>query len=344
MNDLIERYVYGVTHHLPEKDRDEVSKELRSNIYDMLSEHPTDEEITAVLYKLGSPASLAVKYQQKPRYLISPAIYGDYVRTLKFLLPLVGVVALVIGMMLGAVDAIKADMVDVAYFTSHSISKGISMGIAAVFQALLWTTIGYVIAERTRTKAANDKGQEWSIEDLPEIPPNGKNSIPLSDSIMELVMTVVFSVVAILICRGVVPLVFLIQNGDTQIRTLFSSSFLQSCIPAVIGMALIGIFACICKIKDRRWTPFVCIAVMGSSLINMGIVLFMINKPDIFSTEFIAFLQSKGWDDLGFAGFMGSGETRSVIALISTIIVVCTLVGCGKAVYKTMKSKNQLGL
>lgn len=39
MNNLIERYVYDVTRRLPEKDRDEVSSELKSNIYDMLPEN-----------------------------------------------------------------------------------------------------------------------------------------------------------------------------------------------------------------------------------------------------------------------------------------------------------------
>ena len=237
MDNLIERYVYDVTRRLPEKDREEVSKELKSNIYDMLPENADENERKMVLYNLGSPASLAEKYRQKPRYLISPAVYEDYVRVLKWVLPLVGVVVLVIGMILGAIDAIKDGMVDLPYLISNTLSKGIVMGISAVFQALIWTTVGFVIADRTGAKANKSKDQEWRVEDLPDALPDDRGKIKLSDSIAELVLTVVFSVLGILICRGVLPVAFVIQNGDTQIRTLFSSSFLASCVPIVARLS-----------------------------------------------------------------------------------------------------------
>lgn len=208
MDNLIERYVYDVARRLPEKERNEVRKELKSNIYDMLSDNADETEIKAILTELGAPASLAEKYRQKPRYLISPAFYDEYVRTLKFVLPLVGVVVLVIGMGVGAVDAIKDDMVDWSYFFSQIFSRGISLGVSAAFQALVWTTVGFAIADRTGSKANKNGQKGWKIEDLPEIAPNDKGRIPLSDSITGLVVTVVFSVAAILICSGTLPVAF----------------------------------------------------------------------------------------------------------------------------------------
>jgi hypothetical protein len=68
---MIERYLYDVTKRLPEDIREDVRIELRSNIEDMLSDDPNDEEIERVLLELGSPAKLAVKYHPNPRYLIS---------------------------------------------------------------------------------------------------------------------------------------------------------------------------------------------------------------------------------------------------------------------------------
>lgn len=231
MGNWIERYVYDVTRRLPEKDRDEISKELRSNIYDMLPENAGESEIKAVLYKMGSPASLAEKYRQNPRYLISPAIYDDYVRVLKWVLPLVGGVVLTIGMILGAVGAMKESALDWPYLISNILSNGISMGISAAFQALICVTIGFVIAERTGAKTGKNGKREWTIEDLPEVLPDNKGKIPLSDSVSELALTVVFSILAILMCSGIVPIVFMIQNGDTQIRTLFSAAFWQAASP-----------------------------------------------------------------------------------------------------------------
>ena len=48
MENLIERYIAAVVQQLPEKERAEVAQELRSNIYDMLSDQPNDAEINNI--------------------------------------------------------------------------------------------------------------------------------------------------------------------------------------------------------------------------------------------------------------------------------------------------------
>ncbi len=340
MKSLIERYVYDVTRRLPAEERAEVSKELKSNIYDMLPDNADEDEVKAVFYKLGPPAILAERYRQKPRYLISPGIYDEYVRVLKWVLPLVGVTVLVIGMLYGAIDAIKDDMVDLVYVISNTLTKGIAFGVSATIQALVWITIGFVIAERTSTRVSESKEQEWKIEDLPEVLPDDNKRIPLSDSIVELVVTVVFSVVAILMCNGKVPIAFILQNDDMQVRTLFNSRFLISCIPAIIVMALFGISECLAKIKDRRWTPLVCGTVIASSIVNMGLILYLINQPNLLSEEFITFIQNVDWSGLDLLNSIGgTGAITPIIStVISVVVVVCSLVNCCRAVYKTAKT------
>jgi hypothetical protein len=340
MNNLIDRYVYDVTRRLPEKDRDEVSKELKSNIYDMLAENADENEIREVLYKLGPPASLAEKYRQNPRYLISPAVYDDYVRVLKWILPLIGILTLCIGMIVGAIDAIKDGMTDAVYFAKNIMSTGISLGISATFQALLWTTIGFVIAERASTKTDEDREPKWNIEDLPEVLPADKGKIPLSDSIAELILTFAFSVLAILLCAGTLPIPFMILDGNTRIYTLFSSSFLTACIPAIIAMFLFGAGESIIKIKERRWTPLVCSAVIINSLISIGVMIYLITRPDIFSAEFTTFLQGFDWSNLDVLRFMGRGGINPIIALVFLIVVICSLAECINAIFKTIRNRN----
>lgn len=339
MENWIDRYVYDVTRRLPEKDRDEVSKELRSNIYDMLPDQADESDIKTVLYTLGPPVSLAEKYRQCPRYLISPAVYDEYIRALKWVLPLVGSIVLAIGMILGAVQAIKGGVVDVPYFISNIVSKGVFLGMSAAFQALLWVTIGFIIADRTGSKT-NSEEEEWKIEDLPEVLPNDRNKIPLSDTIIELAVVVVFSVIGILACSGILPIMFTFQTGNIQVRTLFSSSFLISCIPAIGVMALFSVGECIVKIKARRWTPFVCGAVIVSNLVSMGILLSLINRSDLFSEEFISFVQDMDWGGLDVLRFIGTGDLNPIIVFISAIIVVSCLADCCIAVYKTFLYKR----
>ena len=59
-NELIARYVYAVTRELPENQRLDIDKELRSLIEDMLDERcsgsdPAITDIEAVLSELGNP-------------------------------------------------------------------------------------------------------------------------------------------------------------------------------------------------------------------------------------------------------------------------------------------------
>jgi len=67
---LIDLYIYEVTRRLPEKNREDIALELRSTIEDMLPEHYKEEEVKAVLTKLGNPAILANSYRDQPMYLI----------------------------------------------------------------------------------------------------------------------------------------------------------------------------------------------------------------------------------------------------------------------------------
>ena len=107
MENLIERYIAAVVQQLPEKERAEVAQELRSNIYDMLSDQPNDAEIKEVLQLMGSPTKLAEQYRQNPRYLISPQVYDEYIRLLKLLVPIVGIITVIVGAVTGVFETLQ---------------------------------------------------------------------------------------------------------------------------------------------------------------------------------------------------------------------------------------------
>lgn len=332
MKSLIERYIYDVTRRLPEKEREEVGKELSSNIYDMLSDDTDEKEIEEVLYQLGSPADLAEKYRQTPRYLISPAIYDEYIRILKIVLPIVGGICLVIGGMLGGVEVIQSPNADFVSLIAKIISNSISMGISAAFQALIWTTVGFVIAERTGS--SHVKGKEWSVKDLPEVPLHNKSRISLADSIAELVITVIFTIGALLVCNGLLPFAFFIQKGDIRVYTLFSTEFLSGLTPAIIVISLLGILACAVKIKYRSYTPFVCVFTIAVNLVNTIIVVYLANRPNLFSSEFTAFIQNQD-----FLPFNGGNTLRLVPMIFSVIVVIITLMESISVIYRTVKNR-----
>ena len=343
MDNLIERYVQEVTRRLPEKEREEVSRELKFNIYDMLPEHPDEAAIKSVLNSLGSPAALAEKYRQNPRYLISPAYYDEYTRALKWVLPLVCVVVMAIGMLVGAIEAMKGDagsVQDIAYIISNIISKGVSMGVSAAFQALVWTTVGFVIAERTGEKIKGTKAPVWKVEDLPELQPNEKTRIPLSDGIAELVLTVVFSIIGILFCLGSFPFAMIIIDGQMQVANIFSAEFLAALVPVIAVTAAFGVASAVVKIKDCHWTPLVCSLHVLHKLVSMALSVYMLTRPFIFSAEFTAFMKGFNMPELwGFPWFGVSGMNPFLIFIV-VVTVIGTIADCAKSIALTVKYKK----
>ena len=103
-NDLIERYIYAVTKRLPGKTREDVARELRTLIEDMLKEWcgevtPSDKDIRVVLTELGTPNELYEQYAgDGKRCLIGPPYYTTYVFVMKIVL-----ICVAFGMTLSAV-------------------------------------------------------------------------------------------------------------------------------------------------------------------------------------------------------------------------------------------------
>ncbi len=340
MDNMIERYVYDVARRLPEKEREDVKKELRANIYDMLPEGASEEQIKKVLYELGSPASLAEKYRQKPRYLISPAYYDEYVSVLKWVLPLVGVLVMVIGFAIGAFDAVKADASNYAMIFAEVLSKGISMGISAAFQVLIWTTLGFVIAERSGEKTEKSGAPSWKIEDLPEVPQDEKTRIPLSESIAQLIVISVFSVLALLFCAGKLPFAMAFSNGGYHFYSIFRESFLALLVPVILVSLAFGVIESIAKIRDRRWTPFVCTAVVAKQLVDMAMTLYVVNQRNILTQEFSDFLVQSGVYDALHVLPNVSG-TNVLVVLFCVLIIFGAISESIKAIKKTVHPKGK---
>ena len=337
MENTIERYVQDVARRLPEKERGDVTEELRANIYDMLPEGATEEQIRKVLYELGSPASLAGKYRQNPRYLISPAYYEEYVSVLKWILPLVGVVVMVIGFITGSVEAFQTDPSHYYLVMTKVISEGIAMGVSGAFQALVWTTVGFVIAERSGQRAEQQGKHSWRIEDLPELSKTGQKHIPLSEGIAELILTAIFTIVALLFCTGQLPFAMVFSEEGLHFTSIFSASFLTMCIPVVLVTFALSVIVGITKIKDQRWSVPVCVAVVLKSLISMAMSLYLLNQPNMFSTEFHQF-----WNDLGVLQALPTVNGRNVlIVLLMVLIVIGTISECIKTVVMTVKNSGK---
>ena len=347
MTGLIERYVYDVTRRLPEKDREEVGRELTANIYDMLSDDPGDEEVASVLNSLGAPRLLAEKYRHKPNYLISPAVYDDYIRAIKWITPLVGGILLILGIILGIVDSLQASAATVPAVVENIkniVIQGLSMGISGAFYALFWTTVGFAIADRAG-KAKQRDAAAWSVRDLPEQAHEEKGRISLSDGIAELVLTVVFTIVALLFLTDAIPFSFILLGTSTTVYELFAASFVALLIPVLVVGGVVKVILSVVKIVKRRWSALVCITALVCNAIGIGLLVLLAQAQEILSPGFVSFLETQGWwqpnsELLGnLTAEVPAGQL--IFTVIVALVIIAILLDCLKTIRRTIRANSR---
>lgn len=188
--DLVERYVQEVARRLPRDQREDVARELRSSLEDSLESRAgvpvdqVDEEMAiALLLEFGPPQEVADSYQSGPNYLIGPAHYPSFLRTMKIAVAVVGgLIAL----------GLLADSAG----STHDIGALGRMGARAIsdIQTGFLTVLGLVvlvfaIIERTTTPRRPSKG-DWHPSDLPLLA-NETNQVDQTGTIVGFVLSAI---------------------------------------------------------------------------------------------------------------------------------------------------------
>jgi hypothetical protein len=315
MNELIERYIYDVTRRLPEKDRGEVKRELEASILDMLPDSPGEHDIADALSKLGAPARLAEQYRQKPRYLISPAMYELYISVMKTVMPIVAAAFALLSLL--------------TYLTAgfESVSKVIETTVGAVVEGALqtafWITLGFAIADRRGVSP-----KPWTVADLPHMPDRQGAYIKRSSSIVGMCLSVFF--IALFIMMIVRDEWVMVLALGAKVIYPFSRAALDRLIPylLVIGIAALAMNGL--KLYRAKWTPTLCGVNIVHNVLWASIVIYVLNWPDLFSDEMAAFSKTIA----GGADIFSQGMSPAVI-FFSVVFAVCAAVDIGESIWKT---------
>lgn len=194
MNALIERYVNAAATYVPEKQRQDVRGEIRNAIDEMVEPRidageTEDQAVRATLESLGDPQGMAMSYVENPPYLIGPGWFPLYLEVLKRLLPAAVAIVLVISTILTLIDSDAT--------VGDAVLSGLGSAWTTAVAVLVWTTIGFFIAERTLGPVPGaDKDEPWSVDDLPEL--STPRQIGLGETLGTVLVMLVFGLLAIL--------------------------------------------------------------------------------------------------------------------------------------------------
>ncbi|QIG39736.1 hypothetical protein G5T42_09760 [Microbacterium sp. 4R-513] len=175
---LTDRYVDAAMRSVPEKQRDDLSAELRASIRDQIDARidagePQDAAERAVLVELGDPDKLAAGYLERPLWLVGPRYFLDWWRLLKLLLAIVPACA--------AFGVAVAQTIAGATL-GEIIGAVIGVVISVIVHVAFWVTLVFVILERTGHETMDPS--PWTPEKLPEPKASGAKFSDLIGSLV----------------------------------------------------------------------------------------------------------------------------------------------------------------
>ncbi len=325
-NDLILRYIYAVTKHLPSKIRNDVDSELKTLIDDMLEARckdtlPTLQDVKVVLTELGTPTELAQKYiSDTESYLIGPKYFTQY----KSLLTLV---------LIAVAGAITIAHVILAFLeppTNWLKIVGDYFGTLIITMTSIFTFFTLITAILERKGIAFNLSND-SLDSLPPLP-NKKELIPKGECYVGIVVSVILAVVLIFLPHVItVPISF---NGTQSFVLLLNTQLFTTFWYLVVFIALLGIAREVFSLVEGRYTKRYALVVIVANTLNILLTISLLSNGSVFSREFLAAINTAigGSDAYFVVGFFYNFNS-----FLIGIMILAVAINVGTAIYKGFK-------
>ena len=307
MTSLTDRYVAATLRGIPEKQRADIDRELRSSIADAVEDRVANGEErvaaeTAVLEELGNPTKLAAGMVGRPLYLIGPELFIAYRHILLLLL---GIVVPIVGVV-QAIVAISGDA-----GIGQAIGAGILAALSIAIQVAFWVTLAFAIVERVDPATWKDADLKeltapWTIEHLPDLPSSG--AVSVGETAGEIV-TLGISIGGLLYLRDW----SWVDNASGDPIPLFNPALWDFWFPVIIGVLVLQAVFQIVKLLIGRWT--VGLAIVNAGLLSAVAIPFAVLA---LTGELInpAFADAIGWPQLA------EGDSVAMLAVAAVSILV----------------------
>jgi len=275
--ELIKRYIYAVTKHLPENKRQDVGRELESLIEETLAERSqdgqaADADTKVVLLELGRPAELAAKYDPHAKdALIGQPHFSVYLRVLKIVL-LAVTLGMAIASLLEGVTGFEGNVFQ--FFAS--VLSNIWQGLLGAFA---WVTIIFAVLYQKDVKL------DFAAEDLDDLPavPEKRQQIKLSDTIVSFIFTILFLILFVVVPQVNLPLAWkgsgLISIFNPEILIRLRWLFIAASAAAVLNLSI--------RFLTRRHALPVFLATLLEDVLHVVVLFTWFGTPNALNPAFV---------------------------------------------------------
>ncbi len=306
--ELIERYVYVVTHRLPEDQREDVANELRATIEDMAADQAKgkqvdDTHIATALEQLGDPEQLADKYTRPRGYLIGPAWYDTYVKTLRRTLYIALPAAAIITFIFG-ISSRPAEV-------GGAIGDAVGTSISVALQVLFWVTAVFVMLERSSIAPDEVHGlkpRAWTVDQLAKAP--APRQISVSETLTEIVTDLTGAALI------AVPFINAKIQGDTNFVPLLNPALWQGWLPVLFVILALTLIHEVFKLRIGNWTRALTITNVLLGLVSIAYLVALVTTQEVINPAHL----------VSVAGSMLPVEAREAARWTVGITVGCIII------------------
>lgn len=282
---LLDQYLYAVESYLPADMRQDISKELRANIEEMLPEHPTESQVYETLKSLGNPLKLAQEYHSNKDYLIGPAFFHTYLWVLKLVVSVTVAVAVIFAMLDWALTL--SSSVTIVETIIAFVVNFMAAAVNSIIQGTFWVTLAFIIVERTGADYTGIglNAKDWTPDDLPQYIPADSHDISRVETVVEMVFLVLTT--SFIYLRPDLIAIFL-NTESNQLKPIpfFNITQLNHYMLALLILILANLILLLGKIIWARWSTPLAVANLIINLFSAIFVLVMMFDPNILNPEF----------------------------------------------------------
>lgn len=331
---LIDRYIAEVGRYLPQKSRDDIEKEIRSTLEDMLedrsaeNDRPVDDEMTVqVLKEFGHPLKVAASYMPQ-RYLIGPQLYPYFIMVMKLALLVAFGIALIqlsIGVIQAgsSIDAIVRSIVN-SFLSMGSTAITVLGNVVLVFGIMEWLM-----------PKVKEIPLEWDPRTMPDETPK-----PEKLNMSEVIGELVFTVLGILIFNFY-PQILNIgfsHNGEWIVIPWLSGTFFQY-LPWFNILWTLEVIKGIALLRDGRWQPVTRWFSIVVDVLQIGMLYVIVKGASIVGVT-ADHLKAFGVDNA--AGLAEIVNASVMLGLIVAMIVL--MIQLLINIYRTVTGNRKLSL
>ncbi|OJV66624.1 MAG: hypothetical protein BGO41_04155 [Clostridiales bacterium 38-18] len=311
---LIKNYIYTLGKYLPEKNRADIGKEVEATIYEQLlvkygEKDYSNEEITEVLYEIGSPRVVAEAYLGKPHTIISSELIPIY-----FMVSKITLIAIIISLMVtGIIETVQADLPTIAFIIDF-----IAGSVNACLSTFGVITLIFILISRKGVSVPET--DEWQISSLSKFVP-AEHRI----SIVEKAFEIGFTIMALIWLNYFTAGLYMKTGAQTRTLELFNTSEFANIIPIINTLWGLSIALSLYLIIRGTWDRKSRIADSVLSLAGLAV--------------FALVVFGKGYIDFSVVQNLLNSEIVTVLKSILSISVVVTAFFTGLTLWKHAKAE-----